>query len=659
MRAAFVKHERGVWLLFGLALLAWAGGELYYDYLLPTTNPPFPSWSDASYLLFYPLACAATWRLVLSRIPGLLGSNGWLNALIGVLTGATVTAIFILDPLVSTLSGSPSVIATTLAYPLGDMALLIMLLGVFALAGWRLERTLIVIAAALLFYWAGDAIFLIQTAAGTHQGNGLVLIVTWPVGALLIAGAAWLRPGTLVLTERAHKSQLIAPMLCALAMTVLLLYSTFYTVDTLGRCLAAVTLICIFLRMWQVYTASQGLANKMTDISLTDELTGLGNRRHLLRDLQEHITNLQADAAAAGNSIFIIYDLNGFKGYNDTFGHPAGDELLHGLAQKLANAVAGRGRAYRLGGDEFCVLLGSDENLDELITTTTAALSGEGRSFAISASYGLVVMPEEGKTVSEVMRFADQRMYSQKSGGRGVAGQEMQDTLLNTLGERDRDLGAHNREVGHLAEATARKLGMTPERVEEVSRAAELHDIGKVAIPDDILFKPGPLSDEEWVTMKLHTVIGERILTAAPALAPIGRLVRSSHEKWDGTGYPDGLVGEDIPMGARIVSVADAYEAMTADRVYRKGLGEAAARQELLDCAGTQFDPAVVDAFLLALEETKTHPSSVVPEDYDPAQAGGHFGNGHDVAVAVAEHKPVKATGHFVADAPVAAPVDS
>ena len=179
----------------------------------------------------------------------------------------------------------------------------------------------------------------------------------------------------------------------------------------------------------------------------------------------------------------------------------------------------------------------------------------------------------------------------------------MQDTLLNTLGERDRALGAHNRDVGMLAQATAQKLGMTTEQIDEVLRAAELHDIGKVAIPDDILFKPGPLTEDEWVTMKLHTIIGERILTAAPALAPIGKLVRSSHEKWDGTGYPDGLAGKDIPMGARIVAVADAYEAMTADRCYRQGLGVAAARTELLNCAGGQFDPQVVDAFLEVMSE--------------------------------------------------------
>jgi diguanylate cyclase (GGDEF)-like protein len=368
------------------------------------------------------------------------------------------------------------------------------------------------------------------------------------------------------------------------------------------------------MRMWQVHTASQKLASKMTTVSLTDELTGLGNRRHLLQDLEQKVLHLQNEAGAA-TSAFIIYDLNGFKGYNDTFGHPAGDKLLHKLATRLDEAVRGCGHAYRLGGDEFCVLLDTAENLDTIIEATSEALSGRGDSFSISTSYGLVIMPEEGKTASEIMRFADQRMYAQKSGGRGNAGAEMQETLLNTLGERDRDLGAHNREVGNLATATAVKLGLTPERVEEVTRAAELHDIGKVGIPDDILFKPGPLTDEEWVTMKLHTVIGERILSGAPALAPVGRLVRSSHERWDGGGYPDGLAGEDIPLGARIVSVADSYEAMTADRVYRKGMSADEARKELLKCAGGQFDPAVVDAFLCAVDEIGTNPSA-------------HFGDG-------------------------------
>jgi HD-GYP domain-containing protein (c-di-GMP phosphodiesterase class II) len=153
-----------------------------------------------------------------------------------------------------------------------------------------------------------------------------------------------------------------------------------------------------------------------------------------------------------------------------------------------------------------------------------------------------------------------------------------------------------------LAAATAESLGLSAEEVENVRHASELHDVGKVAIPDAILGKPGPLTEEEWAFVRRHTIIGERIILAAPALTRVATLVRASHERWDGGGYPDRLVGEAIPVGARIVAVADAYAAMIAGRPYRSARTPADALAELRTCAGTQFDPAVVDAWCAAYE---------------------------------------------------------
>ena len=168
--------------------------------------------------------------------------------------------------------------------------------------------------------------------------------------------------------------------------------------------------------------------------------------------------------------------------------------------------------------------------------------------------------------------------------------------------------------VADHAAATARQLGLTGERVDEVARAAELHDIDKIAIPDSVLHKPGPLDDGEWALMRQHTIIGERILLAAPALKPVAALVRASHERWDGTGYPDRLAGEAIPLGARIVAVCDAYDAMTADRTYRAAMSASEAIAELRHCAGSQFDPAVVDAFAATLAAEPTdRGSATVP----------------------------------------------
>jgi HD-GYP domain-containing protein (c-di-GMP phosphodiesterase class II) len=200
-------------------------------------------------------------------------------------------------------------------------------------------------------------------------------------------------------------------------------------------------------------------------------------------------------------------------------------------------------------------------------------------------------------------------MYAQKAGGRMSAGRQSRDVLLSTLTEREPELGEHLHDVAKLALAVGRELDMSPEDLDEVARAAELHDVGKVAIPDAILNKPGPLDEAEWGFMRRHTIIGERILLSAPALRPVARLVRSSHERWDGGGYPDGLAGEEIPLGARIVCVCDAFDAMTTDRPYRPRMRTEAALAELRAGAGTQFDPRVVKAFARSLGEL--YPSDV------------------------------------------------
>jgi HD-GYP domain-containing protein (c-di-GMP phosphodiesterase class II) len=212
-----------------------------------------------------------------------------------------------------------------------------------------------------------------------------------------------------------------------------------------------------------------------------------------------------------------------------------------------------------------------------------------------------VVLHGDGIDVEEAMQIADRRLYQAKHGGRASAGAQSRDVLLRALIERSPDLEAHASDVGALAEAVAVHLGLSEAEIEEVRHAAQLHDVGKVAVPDAILRKPGPLTAQEWEFIRQHTIIGERILAAAPSLTGVAKLVRSSHERWDGGGYPDALAGEQIPLGARIVAVADAYDAMVTDRPYRKASTPAEALDELRACAGSQFDPRVVYAFCDAL----------------------------------------------------------
>jgi diguanylate cyclase (GGDEF)-like protein len=353
--------------------------------------------------------------------------------------------------------------------------------------------------------------------------------------------------------------------------------------------------------------AAEIIANQVIrEQAMTDPLTGLGNRRRLTEDLT---ATFDSQVAHDSSSVLLLFDLDGFKSYNDTFGHLAGDELLTRLGGQLRRAVDGFGRAYRLGGDEFCAhmeLHGVDPQ--ELIASAAAALTETWADYTNAASLGVVLLPQEAGTATRALRVADERMYINKRSRSGGAGGQAGEVLLRTLRAKQPELDEHSTHVAALAVRVARRLGLSGEGLDEVSRAAQLHDVGKVGIPDAILNKSSRLSDGEWEFIRNHTVLGERILEGAPALRPVARLVRSSHERWDGFGYPDRLRGEQIPLGARIVGVCDAYEAMITQRAYRAAVPHEMACRELRRCAGAQFDPAVVEAFIAAVDGASEEP---------------------------------------------------
>jgi diguanylate cyclase (GGDEF)-like protein/putative nucleotidyltransferase with HDIG domain len=330
----------------------------------------------------------------------------------------------------------------------------------------------------------------------------------------------------------------------------------------------------------------------------TDSLTSLPNRRALMRDLEAQL----AEASEERPLMLALFDLNGFKQYNDMFGHSAGDALLARLGHSLQRAVEGCGSAYRLGGDEFCVLAAADPAAGAAIAARAAvALSETGEAFRIDCAHGVADLPREAAFSSEALQLTDQRMYARKA-GRPSALRESTDVLLTVLGERSPGLIDHISEVAQLSSMLAQSLGLSGAEVDRIKLAAELHDIGKVAIPDAILTKPGPLDEDEWEFIRRHTVIGERILTAAPSLAHTAKLARSHHERYDGTGYPDGLAGDEIAMGASIITVCDSFAAMTSERPYGDAITVAEALSELRRCSGTQFHPHVVQAFCELIE---------------------------------------------------------
>ncbi len=443
----------------------------------------------------------------------------------------------------------------------------------------------------IVAFWIADSHYLVSVDSYAFPD---AVDIGWGLCFLFLAASA-AAPAASAVTraQRGRRDEFLPLAFAALSLGVLV-YADGGDTTSLAVVLAALSLVASGARLWLMFRENATVLAVSQREALTDALTGLGNRRALLADLDRALEV----ATARHQQALMIFDLDGFKNYNDTYGHGAGDELLSQLAAAVASQLEGRGTAYRMGGDEFCALVRVGAAApDEVARTAAAGLSAVGDGFEVTASYGTVVIPTEAPDAASALQLADQRMYARKHGSRSSAGSQSRDVLLTALAERDPELGDHTSTVSGLAVAVAQRLGLSAEQVTEVRHAADLHDIGKVGIPDAILDKPGALDLEEWALMRRHTLIGERIVAAAPALRTVASLVRASHERYDGRGYPDGLIGDAIPLGARIIAVCDSFDAMTADRPYRDAASPLAAIKELERCAGSQFDPAVVEAF--------------------------------------------------------------
>lgn len=595
LRAVLVRRERWAWALLGAGLLLYAGGEIYYAGVLSGQGTvPIPSLADGGYLAFYPLAYVALIVLLRARI-GSFPVARWLDGAIVGSAVAALAAALALGPIVDASSeGQTLAVATNLAYPIADLMLLTMVATAASFTGWRPGRSWAILGAGLMLLAVSDGVYLWQSATGAYV-EGTILDAGWPCGVLLVACAAWVEPGA---TEpvRSRAVRIIAiPAVAALVAIGIQAGERFGTAPTAAAVISLLTLVAVVVRLVLSVRESQGEVRTRVHESRTDELTGLPNRRALMLDLERAI----AQPPATGSlRLLALFDLDGFKLYNDTFGHPAGDALLERLGGRLGLFAASKGRAYRLGGDEFCLLVEcTAAEVDAIIAGATAALSERGEAFSIGASQGSVLLPSEAGSMKEAMQLADRRMYANKASERTSAGSQSRDVLLMALRERQPQLADQAVDVGELALAVADELGMEAEQRDETHRAAQLHETGKMAIPDAILNKPGPLEDAEWEFVRRHTLIGERIIASAAALVPVARLVRSSGERWDGSGYPDSLRGDQIPLGSRVIAVCDAYAAMISDRPYSVAMRPPRALEELRRGAGVQFDSTVVSAF--------------------------------------------------------------
>ena len=610
LRGLVKPADRLAWLLLGAGALAWSGGDLYYSlFLADDLEPPLPSVSDALFLSFYPAAYAALALLVRRNVREFHASL-WVDALLGALAVSAVAAALLYDAVRVGIFGEGLEVATLLAYPVGDVLLLALVTGLLALTGWRPGATWAIIGLALVLAAAGDAVYLYQTSLGTYT-EGTILDTVWPASLLFLAVAAWRRP-SFNEAPLGGLRILALPALFAGTAMALFISDMVDPLNPLALGLACGTMGAVILRMAVTLAENLKMVAASRGEALTDALTGLGNRRKLVADLQGEVLAATHEAPR----ILILFDLDGFKRYNDSFGHLAGDALLARLGRKLSAAVTPFGEAYRLGGDEFCVVLSVvPRQLEHLLEQAADALRDSGEGFEVESSYGAVALPHEADTAALALQVADQRMYARKDGRSSPVRLQTRDVLMRALYARQPELRGDVHATADLAVAVGRRLAMETEELDEVARAAELHDVGKVAVPDAILGKPGDLTEEEWAFMRRHPVLGERILNGAAAMRPVARIVRSTHERWDGSGYPDGLSGERIPLGARIVAVCAAFAAMTSDRPYRARHAPVGAMRELRRAAGTQFDPTVVQAFLAELEQRARQAEGKAPDD--------------------------------------------
>ncbi len=370
-----------------------------------------------------------------------------------------------------------------------------------------------------------------------------------------------------------------------------------------------------------------------------DAVTGKLNLRTFRAKLETEIDRTRRHGRPV---TLVLLDIDGFRAVNGQHGHGAGDALLLAVAASLEPFLRSGDALCRTGGDEFAVLMletdetGAPQTFVRVLREFESLSAEPVRS--VSASVGIAVY-QRGQTPAALMSAAGGALQRARAAGGGrvaIAGQadgdevpvsdghrDVIDALASALTERDRYTGDHSHDVVEMAGSVAERLGLSAEEVHHVRAAALLHDIGKVAIPDHILNKPGKLDDEEWKLMRQHPEIGERILRAIPGLGSIARIVRHEHESFDGSGYPDALAGDQIPIGSRIILACDAYHAMISDRPYRKGMSHREAIDELARCAGRQFDPEVTGiliGYLHGLRQTG-HADELVTAEPRPEAA--------------------------------------
>lgn len=432
-RARVVPHERWGWAVLGIAILFWGAGEVYWTlYIVENPSPPYPSPADALYLTFYPLTFVGLAGLVQARTCE-LDWRRWTDAAIAALGTAALGAAFVFDFVAERTSGSGVEVATSLAYPLGDIAILSAIVGVIALSGWHPGRTWSLLLAGLAAQAVADIAYTLQSTDGViPAGNWIDPI--YLISAAFLGSVLWLPQAAAIKPSGRDEGwrELMVPALFSVVMIGLFTMRYTASGSGLSTALWALTMVAVLARLAFSLNENRALLEQVR----TDPLTGLGNRGGMQVDLEEACQR----ASESEPVTLLLFDLNGFKRYNDSFGHPAGDELLIRLGMGLREAAGPTATAYRIGGDEFCLLAHGDQGeIEDLCRGAASALTANRHGVEVSSSWGTAGIPTEAATPLAATQLADVRMYAQKESRRATtADVEPSITVDPAPGERQR-----------------------------------------------------------------------------------------------------------------------------------------------------------------------------------------------------------------------------
>jgi diguanylate cyclase (GGDEF)-like protein len=409
LRAIVVAGGRAAWALWAAALASWVAAEITWTTMYADLEaPPYPSLADAFYLAFYPLAFVGLVLLLRERVRG-LGAKVWIDGILAAVAASALGATVLSDIVVGAVAGPADEAATNLAYPLADILMFGAVAGAFALCGWRLDWRWILIGASFVLSAVADAIYLFETSDGTYVA-GTLLDTLWPAAVLLLGIAAWLPPRARAAVDVEGRALFVVPGTCGLVATGLLAWDHIHPVSHLAVALALATLVGVVFRAGLTFRDNLRILERSRLQAVTDELTDLGNRRRLLADLDDGLQS----PGAPGCRVLFLFDLDGFKRFNDAHGHLEGDAMLARLGRALAIAAEPWGAAYRLGGDEFCVLAELPSGSAEAVAAACrAALTEQADGVEITSSFGAARL-SDGRTASDVLRLADRRLYADK-----------------------------------------------------------------------------------------------------------------------------------------------------------------------------------------------------------------------------------------------------